>query len=188
MGMDRQGQWEGPEGKGRRERDQGQNLTLFSKFYTKIWFESVKVLETAVGAIFAPTRFSLVRISIRDLVADGKSLVRNSGVGDGGEILILMLVHSTLHSENIARAQKMIEELFSEGLREIVAIDCVKEFLGNCMGGDCAILLLLSAFLLFFCMLPGVDLRKGHVVIAPKYFWWIISGWIARTSRNHCTK
>ena len=47
--------------------------------------KGVKVLETAVGAIFAPTRFSLVRISIRDLVADGKSLVRNSGFGGGGE-------------------------------------------------------------------------------------------------------
>ena len=47
----------------------------------------MKVLETAVGAVFAPTRFSLVRISIRDLVADGKSLVRNSGVGGGGEML-----------------------------------------------------------------------------------------------------
>ena len=41
-----------------------------------------------MGAVFAPTRFSLVRISIRDLVADGKSLVRNSGVGGGGENLI----------------------------------------------------------------------------------------------------
>ena len=51
----------------------------------------MKVLETAVGAVFAPTRFSLVRISIRDLVADGKSLVRNSGVGGGGENLILRL-------------------------------------------------------------------------------------------------
>ena len=56
------------------------------------WFlftKGVKVLETAVGAVFAPTRFSLVRISVRDLVADGKSLVRNSGVGGGGENLIL---------------------------------------------------------------------------------------------------
>ena len=44
-----------------------------------------------MGAVFAPTRFSLVRISIRDLIADGKSLVRNSGVGGGGENLILML-------------------------------------------------------------------------------------------------
>ena len=35
----------------------------------------------SVGAISEPTRFSLVRISIRDPVADGKSLVRNSGVG-----------------------------------------------------------------------------------------------------------
>ena len=43
------------------------------------------MLETAVGAISAPTRFSLVRISVRDLVADGKSLVRNSGVGGGGQ-------------------------------------------------------------------------------------------------------
>ena len=37
-----------------------------------------------MGRVFAPTRFSLVRISIRDLVADRKSLVRNSGVGGGG--------------------------------------------------------------------------------------------------------
>ena len=43
-----------------------------------------------MGAVFAPTRFSLVRISVRDLVADGKSLVRNSGVGGGGENLILI--------------------------------------------------------------------------------------------------
>ena len=42
-----------------------------------------------MGAIFVPTRFSLVRISVRDLVADGKSLLRNSGVGGGGENLIL---------------------------------------------------------------------------------------------------
>ena len=43
-----------------------------------------------MGAVFASTRFSLVRISIRDLVADGKSLVRNSGVGGGGQNLILI--------------------------------------------------------------------------------------------------
>ena len=42
-----------------------------------------------MGAIFAPTRFSLVRISIQDLVADRKSLVRNSGVGGGGQNRIL---------------------------------------------------------------------------------------------------
>ena len=54
--------------------------------------KGLKVLETAVGAIFAPTRFSLVRISVRDLVEDGKSLLRNSGVGGGGENLILILV------------------------------------------------------------------------------------------------
>ena len=37
------------------------------------WFplpKGVTFLEIAVGAVFAPTRFSLVRISIRDLVAD----------------------------------------------------------------------------------------------------------------------
>ena len=49
----------------------------------------MKVLETALGAVFAPTRFSLVRISVRDLVAGGKSLLRKSGVGGGGQILIL---------------------------------------------------------------------------------------------------
>ena len=40
-----------------------------------------------MGAIVAPTRFSLVRISIRDLAADGKSLLRKSGVGGGGQTL-----------------------------------------------------------------------------------------------------
>ena len=54
--------------------------------------KGVKVLETAVGTICAPTRFSLVRISIRDLVADGKSLVRSSGVGGGGQNGILTII------------------------------------------------------------------------------------------------
>ena len=48
------------------------------------------MLETALGAISAPTRFSLVRISVRDLVADGKSLVRNSGVACGVQNRILI--------------------------------------------------------------------------------------------------
>ena len=44
-----------------------------------------------MGAVFfAPTRCSLVRISARDLVADRKNLVRNSGVGVGVENLILI--------------------------------------------------------------------------------------------------
>ena len=48
--------------------------------------KGVRVLETAVGAVFALTRFFLVRISIRDLVAD-----RNpSGVGGGGQNQILI--------------------------------------------------------------------------------------------------
>ena len=55
----------------------------------------MKVLETAVGALFAPARFSLVRISVRDLVADGKSLVRNSGVGGGGPNRILIFNFDT---------------------------------------------------------------------------------------------
>ena len=56
------------------------------KFIATFWVAvGMKVLEIAVGAVSAPTRFSLVRISIRDLVADGKSLVRNSGVGGGGQ-------------------------------------------------------------------------------------------------------
>ena len=45
-----------------------------------------------------PTRFFLVRISIRDLVADRKSLVRNSGVGGGGQNLILK--ESSIMCEN----------------------------------------------------------------------------------------
>ena len=44
-----------------------------------------------MGAIFGLTRFSLVRISVRDLVEDGKSLVRSSGVGGGGQNLILII-------------------------------------------------------------------------------------------------
>ena len=40
------------------------NLVSFTK--------RVKVLEIAVGAVLATTRFSLVRISIQDLVADRK--------------------------------------------------------------------------------------------------------------------
>ena len=46
--------------------------------------EGVKVLEIAVGAVLALTMFSLLRISFPNLVADGQSLVRNSGVGEWG--------------------------------------------------------------------------------------------------------
>ena len=67
------------------------NLVQKEKSLLRKLSKGVKVLETAVGAVFAPTRFCLVRISIRDLVADGKSLVRNSGVGGGGQNLILKL-------------------------------------------------------------------------------------------------
>ena len=52
-----------------------------------------------MGAIFAPTRFSLVRISIRDLVADGKSLVRSSVVGGGGQNRILTFGSETRTGE-----------------------------------------------------------------------------------------
>ena len=37
-------------------------------------------------------------------------------------------------------------------------------------------------------MLPGIDLHNGHFVTAPKYFWRITPGRIARNSRNHCAK
>ena len=50
-----------------------------------------------MGAVFAPTRFSLVRISIRDLVAAGKSLLWNSGVGGGGGNLILRKKHININ-------------------------------------------------------------------------------------------
>ena len=58
------------------------NLILLTK--------EAKVLEIAVGAVLAPTRFSLVRNSPQDLVADGKALVRKSGVEGGGQDLILI--------------------------------------------------------------------------------------------------
>ena len=38
-----------------------------------------------IGAVFCPDQVLLSRISIRDLVADRKSLVRNSGAGGGGQ-------------------------------------------------------------------------------------------------------
>ena len=69
----------------------------------------MKVLEAAVGAIFAPTRlFSLVRISTQDLVADGKSLVRSSGVGGGGENLILTYGNA---SRDIEKLKSQLENL-----------------------------------------------------------------------------
>ena len=64
----------------------------------------------------------------------------------------------------------IFEELFSAGLREIVAIDCSKFLLGNYFRVDCVILLLLPALLLFCSMLPGIDLRNGHSAIAPTCF------------------
>ena len=48
----------------------------------------MKVLESAAGAVLPDQVLLSVRISIRDLVADGKTSVRNSGVGGGGENLI----------------------------------------------------------------------------------------------------
>ena len=51
-----------------------------------------------MGAVFGPTRFSLVRISVRDLAADGKSLLRNSGVGGGGQNVILISTPATRNS------------------------------------------------------------------------------------------
>ena len=59
-----------------------------------------------MGAVFAPTRFSLVRISIRDLVADRKSLVRNSRVGGGGENLILKKYYD--HSKNCESLRRSV--------------------------------------------------------------------------------
>ena len=45
--------------------------------------KGVKVLEAAVRAMFAPTRFSLVRISIRDLVVDRNPYQGILGLGWG---------------------------------------------------------------------------------------------------------
>ena len=49
----------------------------------------MKALEIGVEAAFVPTKFSLARISMRDLVAEAMSLVRNSGLGVGVKNLIL---------------------------------------------------------------------------------------------------
>ena len=70
--------------------------------------KGVQVLETAVGAVFALTRFSLVRISIRDLVGGGKTLVRNSGVGGGGENLILRSVQQFSRT-NVCRVKNAMK-------------------------------------------------------------------------------
>ena len=48
--------------------------------------KGVKVLEIAVGALFAPTRFSLVRVSIRDLVADRNPNCRNQNYSGSGQM------------------------------------------------------------------------------------------------------
>ena len=58
-----------------------------------------------------------------------------------------------LHSENIVRTTKSIEELFSERLRE--SVNRLSEItLGELFRGDCTIFLLLSASLPFLCLLP----------------------------------
>ena len=57
-----------------------------------------------------------------------------------------------------------IEELFSKGFREIVAIDCATKLLGTNFRGDCTILLLLSAFLLFLYHASRNQLAQcGHL-------------------------
>ena len=75
----------------------------------------MKVLETAAGAVFALTRFSLVRISLRDQVADGNSLVRNSGVGGGGRNLTLKLWANTQScaAQPLSITNTIPDELFS---------------------------------------------------------------------------
>ena len=73
----------------------------------------MKVLEIAAGAVFVPTRLSLVRISIRDQVADGNSLVRNSGVGGGGQNLIALSQTMPSQCCNAGRIIGLMLELFS---------------------------------------------------------------------------
>ena len=76
-------------------------------------FKGVKVLEIAVGAVFALTGFRLGRISIRDLVADGKSLVRNSGLGVGVKIT-LILTHRPRFQPKVERDCVMCDLLLCQ--------------------------------------------------------------------------
>ena len=64
-----------------------------------------------MGVIFAPTRFYLVRSSVRDLVADGKSWVRNSGVGGGGQNRILKVPCPIWLADRGAEQWKWMEEV-----------------------------------------------------------------------------
>ena len=50
--------------------ESGSNLKILSKENLILLSKGGKVLEIAVGAVFHRTRFSLVRISIRDLGPD----------------------------------------------------------------------------------------------------------------------
>ena len=94
----------------------------------------------------------------------------------------------TLHSENIARAKKFMRNCFPR--------DCAKLSQSIARTNSWGIVFRAIAqfcccSLLSYCscsMLPKIDLRNGHFVIAPNYFWRIISGWIARNSRNDCAK
>ena len=77
--------------------------------------------------------------------------------------------------------ENIIEEFFSEGSRELSQSLAWNHSWGIIFGA-------IAQFCCCSSMLPGIDLRDGHIVIAPKYFWRIVSGWITRSSRNHCAK
>ena len=101
---------------------------------------------------------------------------------------LILARYPTLHSENIARARKLLRNYFPR--------DCAKLSQSIAWNDSCGIVFgAIARFcrysLLSYCscsMLPNIDLRNGHFAIAPKYFWRIISGWIAQNSRNHCAK
>ena len=94
----------------------------------------------------------------------------------------------TLHSENIARTRKLLRNYFPRDCAKLSQAIARNNSWGIVSG---AIAQFCCCSLLSYCscsMLPKIDLHNGHFVIAANYFWRIISGWIARNSRNQCAK
>ena len=90
------------------------------------------------------------------------------------------IISITLHSESIARAKKILRNYFPRDCAKLSQSIAWNSSWGIVFG---AIAQFCCCSLLSYCfhsMPLGIDLRNGHFVIAPKYIWRIVSGWIAR--------